>query len=619
MSATEPSLEGLLRASASQTGIDRKALAGLLLEAARSIDRERAAQVGGVARADPRLGELRRLLVGGEIEQLAKLSRRVEDPEAFADAVSRILPNALAAAAGRDGHLAQVLAPTVEQATRTSIRSDPRTLADIIHPVILPAIRKSIIEIIDETFQSLNESLKHSFTWQGLKWRIEAWRTGKTFAEVVMKHTLVFQVEHVFLIHRASGLLIAHVAAEQAASQDPQLVSSMLTAIQDFVRDSFTGGGGAGLDTLRLGELLLWSEQGPAASLAAVIRGNPPESLHAVLRDALARIHEEHGRALEKFDGDSSRFGAVGAQLGELVKLRQEAEHRGRPGFPWLLVPLLVVLALGGTWLLTQWRHETRLWESYVERLRAEPGIVVTRAEREDGRWRVTGLRDPLAADPAQLLRESGLDPHHVVASWQPYQALNTPLVAKRLQGNLNPPPTVALAVEGDAIVATGSASQAWLQKARNAVSAMPLGSPVVDFSRVRDLNDGELGRLRAAIESHSIRFGYNESLPAPGQDPVLDEVAEKLKELIELSSKLRVASRVIVTGHSDSTGAGTFNLSLSVARAETVRAFLKKRGIDPALISVRGAGPLEPLKEETSDTDRSANRRVSFAVAIDE
>lgn len=618
MSAKEPSLEGLLRASANQTGIDRKALAGLLLEAARSIDRERAGRVAGVASADPRLSELRRLLVGGEIEQLSKLSRRVEDPDAFAEAVSRILPSALARAAGRDDQLGQVLAPTMEKATQTSIRSDPRTLVGILHPVILPAIRKSIIEIIDETFQSLNESLKHSFTWQGLKWRIEAWRSGKTFAEVVLQHTLVFQVEHVFLIHRASGLLIAHVTAERAASQDPQLVSSMLTAIQDFVRDSFTGGAGAGLDTLRLGELLLWSEQGPFASLAAVIRGNPPESLHATLRDVLARIHAEHGQALEQFAGDSSPFGAVEAQLGELVKLRQEADRR-RPGFPWLLVPAVIVLLVAVGWLLTEWRQETRLWQSYVQRLQAEPGIVVTRAGRENGKWSVAGLRDPVAADPAELLRNTGLDPDRVVASWQPYQALNTPLVAKRLQGSLNPPPTVALAVDGDVIVATGSASQAWLQKARNLVNAMPLGSPVVDLSRVRDLNDGELGRLRAAIQSQSIRFDYNESLPAPGQDAVLDDVAEKLKELFDLSSKLRVASRVILTGHSDSSGTGTFNLSLTVARAETVRAFLKRRGIDPALISVRGAGPLEPLNEETSDTGRSANRRVSFAVAFDE
>jgi outer membrane protein OmpA-like peptidoglycan-associated protein len=619
VSAKEPSLESLLRGSASENRIDRKALAGLLLEAARSIDRERAAQVAGVAPVDPRLRELRRVLVGAEIDQLARLSRQFDDPELFAEAVSRVLPSAVARAASRDEQLAQVLAPTVEQATQTSIRSDPRTLVNIMHPVILPAIRKSIIEIIDESFQSLNESLKHSFTLQGLKWRIEAWRSGKTFSEVVLKHTLVFQVEHVFLIHRTSGLLISHVTAERAASQDPQLVSSMLSAIQDFVRDSFSGGGGEGVDTMRLGELLLWSEPGPFASLVAVIRGNPPESLHNTLREVLTRIHAEHGRALEKFDGDSSPFLDVEAQLAELVRLRQEADQRGRPRFPWLLVPLVVALLFAGGWLLKQWRHEADLWEGYLQRLKAEPGIVVTKADRENGKWSVSGLRDPLAADPGQLLRDSGLDPERVVASWQPYQALNTPFVLKRLGGSLNPPPTVTLAVANDAIVATGSASSAWLQRARNLVAAMPLGSPVVDFSQVRDLNDGELGRLRAAIQSHSIHFNYNDALPAAGQDRVFDDLAAKLNELIELSSKLRVTSRVILTGHSDTTGQGTFNLSLSVARAEAVRAYLKKRGVDPALLSVRGAGPLEPLKEETSDNDRSVNRRVSFTVAIDE
>ena len=470
MSAKEHSLEGLLRGSAGENGIDRKALAGLLLEAARSIDRERAAQVAGVAPADPRLAELRRILLGAEIAELARLSRQFDDPEAFAEAVSRVLPSAVARAASRDEQLAQVLAPTVEQATQTSIRSDPRTLVNIMHPVILPAIRKSIIEIIDESFQSLNESLKHSFTLQGLKWRIEAWRSGKTFAEVVLKHTLVFQVEHVFLIHRTSGLLVSHVTAERAASQDPQLVSSMLSAIQDFVRDSFSGGGSQGVDTMRLGELLLWCEPGPFASLVAVIRGNPPESLHNTLREVLTRIHEDHGRALEKFDGDSAPFLDVEARLAELVKLRQEADRRARPRFPWLLVPVAVALLFAGGWLVKQWRHEANLWEGYVQRLKAEPGIVVTKADRENGRWNVSGLRDPLAADPAQLLRESGLDPERVVASWQPYQALNAPLVLKRLGGSLNPPPTVTFAVANDAIVATGSASSAWLQRARNLV-----------------------------------------------------------------------------------------------------------------------------------------------------
>ena len=75
------------------------------------------------------------------------------------------------------------------------------------------------------------------------------------------------------------------------------------------------------------------------------------------------------------------------------------------------------------------------------------------------------------------------------------------------------------------------------------------------------------------------------------------------------------------LTGHSDAKGQGTSNLSLSVARAEAVRALLKKRGVDPDLLQVRGAGQLEPLEADTSGrrAARSANRRVSFSIGFEE
>ncbi len=130
--------------------------------------------------------------------------------------------------------MGHVLAPVMERAAESSIRNDPKTLVNILYPTIVPAIRKSIGETIDEMFQRVNQALKYSLTWRGLKWRWEAWRTGRPFAEVVLKHTLVYQVEHVFLVHRHTGLLIAHVAAENAVSQDPQLVSSMLMRDSGF-------------------------------------------------------------------------------------------------------------------------------------------------------------------------------------------------------------------------------------------------------------------------------------------------------------------------------------------------------------------------------------------------
>jgi OOP family OmpA-OmpF porin len=613
-------------------GIDRKALAGLLVELARNVEPQLRAEPTEVRPVDPRLEQLRTLLLGREIEVLSRLSELVEDHERMAAAVGRVLPTAIASVSSNP-QLGEVLAPVLEKATQNSIRSDPRTLLNILYPLIVPAIRKSIGETIDETFQSFNESLKHSLTLRGLRWRWEAWRTGTSFAEVVLKHTLVYQVEHVFLIHSHTGLLISHVAAENASGQDPQLVSSMLVAIQDFVRDSFSGAEHQGVDTVRFGEFWLWSEPGPFATLVAVIRGNPPEGLHEQLRSVLSRIHEERPHALENFDGDSSGFADVEAHLSECAALGQRAPRSAERGFPWLVAVVgLMLLALAGVGGLRWWQNQRawenerqlqeakqQIWDGYIERLGAQPGIVITEAGRRDGKFRVGGLRDPLAVDPQALMSQAGIDPAAVVSHWQPYQGLDPVFVLKRLEASLTPPPTVTLALEGDHIVAEGSAPSTWIERARTAGRMLPAGGPALDLSRLRDVNEGAIGKLSQAIRSRTIHFNVNEPLPAPGQDAILDQLATELNELASLASTMHVAARVTLTGHSDDTGTGTFNLSLSLARAEAVRALLKKRGVDPDLLAVRGAGQLEPLQTALSEAARSANRRITFKVGIEE
>jgi outer membrane protein OmpA-like peptidoglycan-associated protein len=630
--STADTLEALIRPFAGDPGIDRKGLAGLLVELARNVEPRACEEPVGVRPIDPRLEQLRTLLFERELELLSRLSKVIEDPEQLAIVVARILPTAIAQVSS-DTRLGEVLAPALEKATQRSIRSDPRTLLNILYPLIVPAIRKSIWEAIDETFQSLNQALKYSLTWRGLKWRWEAWRTGTPFAEVVLRHTLVYQVEHVFLIHRDTGLLISHAAADNAAGQDPQLVSSMLIAIQDFVRDSFNGAEQQGLDTARLGELWLWSEPGPVATLAAVIRGNPPEGLHETLRGVLSRIHDERRHALESFEGDSSHFADVEANLRECVALEQHAPLAAERGFPWLAAVIgLVLLALAGAGGVRWWQNERaweyaqqlqetkqRTWDGYLARLRAQPGIVITEVGQQDGKFLVAGLRDPLAVDPQLLLRQAGIDPGSVASHWEPYQALDPAFVLKRLRASLDPPPSVTLMANGNHIVARGSAPSTWIERARTISRMLPAGGPSLDLSGVSDVYQGEIGKLSEAIQSHEIHFDFNQALPAAGQDVVLDQLAGELKNLASLASAMRVAARVTVTGHSDETGSDAFNLSLSLARAEAVRALLKKRGVDPDLLAPRGAGALEPLEPASSEAARSINRRVSFKVEIEE
>lgn len=747
MSASFDTLERLLRPDAVNDGVDRKMLAGLLLAAAQTMKPDAERPTSGALATDIKLEQLRLLLLGREIEALSRL----EDPEQFAATVGRILPIAVTYASA-DGQLGAALAPALEKATQSSIRANPRTLVNILYPLIVPAISKSIGETIDRTFQSLNETLKASLTWRGLRWRAEAWRSGQSFAEVVLKHTLVYQVEHVFLIHSHTGLLIAHAAAENAASQDPQIVSSMLVAIQDFVRDSFSGAEQQGLDALRLGELRLWSEPGPFATLVAVIRGNPPEDLHEVLAHTLSRLHGEFGSALENFDGDSTGLEGADAELAACVAQRQQAPSR-QIGFPWLvaLSALVVVILLTG-WGAYRWLEQHR-FDQYVATLRAQPGIVITQAERQDGKFRIAGLRDPLAVapetlvpgtgvdpkqlafhwvpyqaldapimlqrlrsalappsgvslaidgnrivatgsatqswlrrarnaavllpsgapaldlsnvkdldadlaqhwavymtelrnqpgiviidsgqdddkfhvgglrdplatDPHDLLGPLGLDPSQVTFNWAPYESLDPPIVQKRLMLSLNPPASVALMVEGNTIVAIGSAPTLWLERARLAARVLPSGAPGLDLSQVRDVTDEEIGRLQKTIEARTIRFDSNEMLPASGQEDTLDHLATELNRLASLASTWHFNIQVMLTGHADSVGKGAFNLSLSLARAEAIRALLKQRGVDPKALAVRAAGALEPLPAEAGGAHRSADRRVSFSIELKE
>ena len=590
-------------------------LSDLLLEVARALDPGVATTLPSRLEEDPRLDAVRGVLLQKQLDVLSRLQHTLDDPERLAALISEILPHALALSGARDERLGLVLAPTMEQATEASIRKDPATLVNILYPVMGPAIRKSIAERLEDTLQGLNQALRFAFSWRGLRWRFEALRSGTSFGDVVLKHTLVFRVEHVFLIHRKTGLLLEHVAAPDATARDPQLVSGMLTAIQDFVRDSFDEAGStaaSAIDSLRLGDLLLWCEAGPQAYLAAVIRGNPPEALRATLRDTLADIHKELHGALGDYNGDAAPLGDLATRLEPSLKKQVQAPVRKLTPVMWAFP--LVLIAAAAYWLIGSY-FENRRVEAYVDALRKEPGIVVTGVERSGGKWHVSGLRDPLSAKPADLLRRSRADADRIDERWEPYVALNPTIVLRRLQASLPTLQGVTLSRDGDTIRLQGGAPPDWIEKARLLVRALPAGAPAVDLSGLTDVEDPDYVRLRESIQAVRVYFDSGAPDPSAGQEVALDRIAADTRTIIEVARRLGFSVRLAIVGHADSRGKQTTNLGLSIARAEVVRSLLRKRGIEPYLLSVRGTGTLEPLKEGEAPDDLSLNRCVTVTV----
>lgn len=299
------------------------------------------------------LESLRRILLTPEQSRLAELEERIAHSGPTSDQVSELLPLAVTKAAARDQKLAQALAPTLTKSFQESVSKNPQALVDVVFPIIGPAIRRSIKEALSGLVQTLNATLEQSLSWQGLQWRLEAVRTGRSFGEVVMLKTLLYRVEHAFLIHSRDGLLLKHVTSLSQSPVHADMISGMLTAIQDFVRDSFGGQDSGNLKEVEVGDKTVWMEQGPLATLALVISGHPPQEVRELMQLTLESIHRDFHHEFLQFRGDNAPFVATSAAL-ERCLVSASRERRQSPNAARIARGILAGTLIGFV-VLTSW------------------------------------------------------------------------------------------------------------------------------------------------------------------------------------------------------------------------------------------------------------------------
>ena len=199
-------------------------------------------------------------------------------------------------------------------------------------------------------------------------------------------------------------------------------------------------------------------------------------------------------------------------------------------------------------------------------------GGSIREAEKRGGKYHITGLRDPLAADPVALLPGSNLDSRDVVARWEPYLASGAELVLARMTRVLEPPPSVSLSVQDGALVAKGSASHEWITNARKITQMMPSVTRFADENLVDlDLAQSQFDSVSRQLEQRSIVFAIGTAEIAPDQREELSRASAEIQKLEELSRSLGSQIRVEVWGHADQSGSPALNDSLIADRAAQV------------------------------------------------
>ena len=112
---------------------------------------------------------------------------------------------------------------------------------------------------------------------------------------------------------------------------------------------------------------------------------------------------------------------------------------------------------------------------------------------------------------------------------------------------------------------------------------------------------------IKDKIELPGVQFETNSATLVAASTRVLDDAAETLKRNPGIT--------VEVAGHTDSSGAASYNQGLSQRRAESVAAYLTDRGVAGSRLSTRGYGEAEPIADNSTREGRALNRRVELRV----
>ena len=153
----------------------------------------------------------------------------------------------------------------------------------------------------------------------------------------------------------------------------------------------------------------------------------------------------------------------------------------------------------------------------------------------------------------------------------------------------------------------------------RGCTITAPAGNPDLDGDGVLNTADqcpdtptgfkvdvvGCMVEQTVALQSVNFEFG-SDALTAEAKT-ILDGIAKSLAA--------QTAVKVQVTGHTDSLGPQSYNLTLSQKRAKSVIAYLASTGTDAGRLSSEGEGEFNPVASNDTEEGRAKNRRVEFKI----
>ncbi len=254
---------------------------------------------------------LRGLLLGDDRAQVAALSTQVDD---------------LSAQIHNDEALIERVNPILGPAIKRSIQDSRDEMIEALYPIIGQLVVRAVTEAMRDLARTIDARMRRTISPSSVARRIQAQVSGVSGADVMLRDVLPFEISEIFLIHRESGLLLHHISAATTAGENTQgdsdIISGMLTAISEFVRDAFgteaSEREGADLDEIQYGDASILLETGRHAYIAVVIDGVEPAGFRAQLRHCVQAFNLANKDLLQAYNGNSAALRQIDHSLAPL-------------------------------------------------------------------------------------------------------------------------------------------------------------------------------------------------------------------------------------------------------------------------------------------------------------
>ncbi|BAU14812.1 hypothetical protein LEP3755_53650 [Leptolyngbya sp. NIES-3755] len=344
---------------------------------------------------DPKLAPIKQ-----ELDQLmAQIHQSDQLIELLLPLVTKLLERKISES---QEEIAQAIAPTMGKAIQKQIEIEQDSIVDALYPIIGGTISKYLAE----TVRAINDQIENTLSVQGIKRKITARIKGVSEAELILKEAMPLKMQAVFLIHKASGLVLSEIQGSGDQQLDSDMVAGMLTAIRSFANDCIAQvGQSSELNEIDYGRSKIVLEVAGYCYLAIVIQGEPTQQFLDQVRQVLRTLVQHEGTTIAAFEGDYDELPQTIPTTLQTLLEQNTIQKANKPPIAIIVALIAIAVPIG-----ISWYHE-HLRERVQTAIDKTPELAIYDLEPEVrfGQVKLLGRlpNEPLRAKAAQITKET--------------------------------------------------------------------------------------------------------------------------------------------------------------------------------------------------------------------